>query len=75
MPEPEFIVETLINKIINFDMPLTGKKVLITADPTREPIDPIRYITNRSSGKMGYALASKFRAAGAEVHLVSGPTN
>jgi len=75
MPEPEFIVETLINKIINFDMPLTGKKVLITAGPTRESIDPIRYITNRSSGKMGYALASEFRAAGAEVHLVSGPTN
>ena len=75
MPEPEFIVETLINKIINFDMPLTGKKVLITAGPTRESIDPIRYITNRSSGKMGYALASAFRAAGAEVHLVSGPTN
>ena len=75
MPEPEFIVETLINKVMNIDRPLIGMKVLITAGPTRESIDPIRYITNRSSGKMGYALASEFRAAGAEVHLVSGPTN
>ena len=75
MPEPEFIVESLINKVMNIDRPLIGMKVLITAGPTREAIDPIRYITNRSSGKMGYALASEFRAAGAEVHLVSGPTN
>ena len=75
MPEPEFIVAFLINKVMNIDRPLTGKKVLITAGPTRESIDPIRYITNRSSGKMGYALASEFRAAGADVHLVSGPTN
>ena len=52
---------------------LAGLKVLITAGPTREPIDPVRYITNRSSGKMGYAVASAARAAGAEVILVSGP--
>lgn len=52
---------------------LLGKKVLITAGPTREPIDPVRYITNRSSGKMGYALAQAALAAGAEVVLVSGP--
>jgi len=53
--------------------PLTGRRVVITAGPTREPIDPVRYISNYSSGKMGYALASAARAAGAEVILVSGP--
>ena len=53
--------------------PLQGVRTLITAGPTREPIDPVRYITNRSSGKMGFALAAAARAAGAEVVLVSGP--
>lgn len=52
---------------------LKGVRVLITAGPTREPIDPVRYVTNRSSGKMGYALAAAARQAGAEVLLVSGP--
>ena len=52
---------------------LQGTRVLITAGPTREPIDPVRYITNRSSGKMGFALAAAARAAGAEVVLVAGP--
>jgi phosphopantothenoylcysteine decarboxylase / phosphopantothenate---cysteine ligase len=52
---------------------LAGLKVLITAGPTREPIDPVRYITNRSSGKMGFALAAAAREAGADVVLVSGP--
>ncbi len=50
-----------------------GEKVVISAGPTREPLDPVRYITNRSSGRMGYALAEAFRDAGAEVCLVSGP--
>jgi phosphopantothenoylcysteine decarboxylase/phosphopantothenate--cysteine ligase len=54
---------------------LTGRKVLITAGPTRERIDPVRFITNRSSGKMGYAVAEAARDAGAEVVLVSGPVN
>lgn len=54
---------------------LQGKKVLITAGPTREPLDPVRYISNRSSGKMGYALAIKALAAGAEVTLISGPVS
>ncbi len=54
--------------------PLAGKKVVITAGPTREAIDPVRYISNRSSGRMGYALAEAARNAGAEVVLVSGPT-
>lgn len=52
---------------------LTGKRVVITAGPTREPIDPVRYISNHSSGKMGYAIAAAARAAGADVVLVSGP--
>jgi phosphopantothenoylcysteine decarboxylase/phosphopantothenate--cysteine ligase len=54
---------------------LAGRKVLITAGPTRERIDPVRFITNRSSGKMGFAVAEAARAAGAEVVLVSGPVN
>lgn len=61
--------------MINQDNKLdfTGLTVLITAGPTQEPIDPVRYISNRSSGKMGYALASVFAEAGADVVLVSGP--
>lgn len=54
---------------------LAGKKVLVTAGPTREALDPVRFISNRSSGKMGYALAEEAAARGAEVLLVSGPTN
>lgn len=53
--------------------PLAGRKVVVTAGPTREPIDPVRYITNRSSGKMGFAVAAAAQAAGAEVVLVAGP--
>ncbi|MCG2580222.1 MAG: bifunctional phosphopantothenoylcysteine decarboxylase/phosphopantothenate--cysteine ligase CoaBC [Marinobacter sp.] len=55
--------------------PLSGKRVVITAGPTREPIDPIRYISNHSSGKMGYAIAAAARDAGAQVVLVSGPVS
>lgn len=55
--------------------PLAGRKITISAGPTREPLDPVRYISNRSSGKMGYALAEAAIAAGAEVTLVSGPVN
>ena len=55
------------------DVAAVGRRVLITAGPTREPIDPVRYLSNRSSGKMGYALARAFLAMGAEVTLVSGP--
>src|SRR5690606_29187543 len=53
--------------------PLYGKHVLVTAGPTHEPIDPVRYIANRSSGKQGYAIAAAAAAAGARVTLVSGP--
>ncbi len=53
---------------------LQGKRILVTAGPTREPIDPVRYITNRSSGKMGYAIAAQAAKRGADVTLISGPT-
>ena len=53
--------------------PLAGKRVLVTAGPTHEPIDPVRYIANRSSGKQGFAIAAAAQAAGAEVTLVCGP--
>jgi phosphopantothenoylcysteine decarboxylase/phosphopantothenate--cysteine ligase len=54
---------------------LKNKKIMITAGPTEEPLDPVRYITNRSSGKMGYAIATAAKALGAEVKLISGPTS
>lgn len=72
MSEPEEIIGFLL-ELEKKD--LTGKRILITAGPTREPIDPVRYITNRSSGKMGYALAQCAFRRGAKVTLVSGPTN
>ena len=55
--------------------PLAGKRVLITAGPTHEPIDPVRYIANRSSGKQGFAIAAAAQSAGAEVMLISGPVD
>ena len=64
-----------IRSLFEMSLPLKGKKVLVTAGPTREVIDPIRFISNRSSGKMGYALAEKSRDMGAEVILVSGPVS
>ncbi len=70
MLEPTEIAEQLLRPV---DGPLSGKHVVITAGPTREPIDPVRYLTNRSSGKMGYAMAEAARAAGGRVTLVSGP--
>ena len=71
MAEPEELVEILI-KHFSENFILKGKKVLITAGPTQEPIDPVRFISNHSTGKMGYAIANKFAKAGAEVTLVSG---
>ena len=74
MPEPEEI-EDVIKMYLCTDRPLTGRKILVTAGPTRESIDPVRYITNHSSGKMGYALARAARNAGADVTLISGPVS
>jgi len=72
MSEPQAIFEAVENFL--HQGPLSGKKILITAGPTYEPIDPVRGITNLSSGKMGYALAAAARDAGAKVTLISGPT-
>ncbi len=70
----DIILELLVSpKSTSNNKALTGKKVLITAGPTREAIDPVRYISNRSSGKMGYAIAAAAQQMGAEVSLVSGP--
>ncbi|MCA1798217.1 MAG: bifunctional phosphopantothenoylcysteine decarboxylase/phosphopantothenate--cysteine ligase CoaBC [Xanthomonadaceae bacterium] len=66
--------DAILNAIVGTPGVLAGVRVLVTAGPTREAIDPVRYMTNRSSGKMGYAVAVAARAAGAEVTLVSGPT-
>lgn len=73
MPEPEVLYEYIYRELA-WQKDLVGQKVLITAGPTREAIDPVRYITNHSSGKMGYALARVCAARGAEVTLISGPT-
>jgi phosphopantothenoylcysteine decarboxylase/phosphopantothenate--cysteine ligase len=67
-------IEAAIQSVLRGSQPLSGKHVLITTGPTREPIDPVRYLTNRSSGKMGYALAETARRLGAAVTLISGPT-
>lgn len=69
------IVERVIEELKDKEQDLLGKKVLVSAGPTIAPIDPVRYITNRSTGKMGYAIAKEARDRGAEVILVSGPTN
>lgn len=72
MPEPETLLSYILREIAK-EKDLEGKKVLVTAGPTQEAIDPVRYITNHSSGKMGYALAKAAMLRGAEVTLVSGP--
>jgi phosphopantothenoylcysteine decarboxylase/phosphopantothenate--cysteine ligase len=73
MAEPEGIVSFIQNDILN-QLPLKGKKVVITAGPTYEAIDPVRFIGNHSSGKMGFAIAKAAANLGAEVHLITGPT-
>ncbi len=72
MPEPEVLLQYIL-KEISHEKDLTGKKILVTAGPTQEAIDPVRYITNHSTGKMGYAIARAAMQRGAEVTLVSGP--
>ncbi|WP_190809000.1 bifunctional phosphopantothenoylcysteine decarboxylase/phosphopantothenate--cysteine ligase CoaBC [Flagellimonas sp. S3867] len=74
MAEPETIVEFL-REDLSKDLPLSGKKVLITAGPTHEAIDPVRFLGNRSSGTMGFELAKQAAKLGAHVILVSGPSN
>ena len=74
MAEPESILSFIENDILS-RLPLKGKKVLITAGPTYEAIDPVRYIGNHSSGKMGFELAKEAANLGAEVLLISGPSN
>ena len=73
MPEPDVLLQYILREIA-YPKDMAGKKVLVTAGPTQEPIDPVRYMTNHSSGKMGYALARMAMLRGAEVTLVSGPT-
>ena len=80
MSEPEDIVDEIeryriFSKFENFDTALKGKKILITSGRTKENIDPVRYLSNNSSGKMGYSLAQAAVDLGAEVTLISGPTN
>ncbi len=72
LPEPEMIVEALARLVTPQD--LDGRRLLVTAGPTHEDLDPVRFLTNRSSGKMGYAVARVARRRGAAVTLVSGPT-
>lgn len=74
MEEPERILEVIEEMLREPRSVLQGKRVLVTAGPTREPLDPVRYLSNRSSGKMGYAIAEACVRAGAETVLVSGPT-
>lgn len=75
MAEPAVIFEAVMGKLNGeAERPLAGRRAIVTAGPTAEPIDPVRYLTNRSSGKQGYAIAEALAALGCEVTLVSGPT-
>mgnify|MGYP004511637577 FL=1 len=73
MPEPETLLEYILREVA-YEKDLKGKKILVTAGPTQESIDPVRYLTNHSSGKMGYAIAKVCSMRGADVTLVSGKT-
>lgn len=74
MPEPEVLLDYILREIA-CEKDMLGMNVLVTAGPTQEKIDPVRYITNHSTGKMGYAIATNAMLRGANVTLVSGPTN
>lgn len=74
MPEPELLLQYILIEIA-YEKDMQGKRVLVTAGPTQESIDPVRFITNHSTGKMGYAIAKMCMLRGAEVTLVSGPTS
>jgi phosphopantothenoylcysteine decarboxylase/phosphopantothenate--cysteine ligase len=75
MAEPHEIAEAALAQLQGESGALSGKRVLVTSGPTHEPIDPVRYIANRSSGKQGHAIAAAAHAAGAQVTLVSGPVH
>lgn len=72
MPEPEVLLQVILHDLAH-EKDMAGKKVLVTAGPTQEALDPVRYLTNHSSGKMGYAIAQAAARRGAQVTLVSGP--
>ena len=74
MPEPEDLLEYVLHAL-SHEKDMTGLKVLVTAGPTQEALDPVRYLTNHSTGKMGYAIAKAAAARGSQVTLVSGPVN
>lgn len=74
MPEPELLLQYILREIA-YEKDMQGKRVLVTAGPTQESIDPVRFITNHSTGKMGYAIAKMCMLRGAEVTLISGPTS
>ncbi|WP_026523333.1 bifunctional phosphopantothenoylcysteine decarboxylase/phosphopantothenate--cysteine ligase CoaBC [Butyrivibrio sp. MB2005] len=74
LPSPESLLEVCLHTC-TYDKDMTGKTVLVTAGPTREALDPVRYLTNHSTGKMGYAIAKAASRRGADVILVSGPTS
>ena len=74
MPEPELLLQYILRESA-YEKDMQGKRVLVTAGPTQESIDPVRFITNHSTGKMGYAIAKMCMLRGAEVTLVSGPTS
>jgi phosphopantothenoylcysteine decarboxylase / phosphopantothenate---cysteine ligase len=73
LPEPDAIIEALL-RLLSPSRDLAGEHVLVTSGPTREPIDPVRYLSNRSSGKMGHAIATTALRRGARVTLIAGPT-
>ena len=74
MPEPEQLVQHILQHLA-FPHDLSGKKILVTAGPTQEALDPVRYLTNHSTGKMGYAIAKMAMLRGADVTLITGPTS
>lgn len=75
LPEPEVLCQWIEREIAYMDKPMKGKKVVVTAGPTQEALDPVRFLTNHSTGKMGYAIAHEAMLRGADVTLVSGPVS
>lgn len=78
LPKEQILVDAIVEKVTSATVPqkdLIGRRILVTAGPTRESLDPVRFVTNHSSGKMGYAIAAQAAARGAEVTLISGPVH